>query len=133
MRSRGRSAFWRPSSIERSSARECRPETLRAPNVPPPVAAATSTAHNLQPAGRMIDDPGKRRRDGITPLDTFVAFASRRRLRGAARLRRFLRGHHEVALTRVRTSDRLLFDLDVESFLDEAILDHGYYEREVLN
>lgn len=44
-----------------------------------------------------------------------------------------LRGHHEVALTRVRTSDGLLFDLDVENVLDWAVLDHGYYEREVLD
>ncbi len=69
---------------------------------------------------------------GITPLDTVVAFASRRRLRGAARLRRILRGHHDVTLTRVRTVDGLLFDLDVENVLDYAVLDHGYYEREVL-
>jgi FkbM family methyltransferase len=71
-------------------------------------------------------------RRGITPLDAVVAFASKRRLRGAARLRRMLRGHHEVTLTRVRTSDGLLFDLDVENVLDYAVLDHGYYEREVL-
>jgi FkbM family methyltransferase len=44
-----------------------------------------------------------------------------------------LRGHHEVALTRVRTMDGLLFDLDVENVLDWAVLDHGYYEREVLD
>ena len=70
---------------------------------------------------------------GITPLDTVVAFASRRRLRGAARLRRILRGHHEVTLTRVRTVDGLLFDLDVENVMDYAVLDHGYYEREVID
>ncbi len=70
---------------------------------------------------------------GITALDTVVAFASRRRLRGAARLRRMLRGHHAVALTRVRTCDGLLFDLDVENVLDLAVLDHGYYEREVID
>jgi FkbM family methyltransferase len=70
---------------------------------------------------------------GITALDTVVAFASRRGLRGAARLRRLLRGHHTVALTRVRTRDGLLFDLDVENVLDQAVLDHGYYEREVLD
>lgn len=70
---------------------------------------------------------------GITALDAVVAFASRRRLRGAARLRRILRGHHTVALTRVRTCDGLLFDLDVENVLDLAVLDHGYYEREVLD
>ena len=56
---------------------------------------------------------------GITPLDTVVAFASRRRLRGAARLRRILRGHHEVTLTRVRTVDGLLFDLDVENVMED--------------
>jgi FkbM family methyltransferase len=71
-------------------------------------------------------------RAGITPLDAVVAFATRRRLRGAARLRRILRGHHEVTLTRVRTTHGLLFDLDVENVLDYAVLDHGYYEREVL-
>ena len=70
---------------------------------------------------------------GITALDAVVAFASRRRLRGAARLRRMLRGHHAVALTRIRTRDGLLFDLDVENVLDLAVLDHGYYEREVLD
>jgi len=70
---------------------------------------------------------------GITALDAVVAFASRRRLRGAARLRRMLRGHHAVALTRIRTCDGLLFDLDVENVLDLAVLDHGYYEREVLD
>ena len=69
----------------------------------------------------------------ITPLDAVVAFASRRKLRGAARLRRILRGHHDVSLTRVRTIDGLLFDLDVENVLDYAVLDHGYYEREVLD
>jgi FkbM family methyltransferase len=73
------------------------------------------------------------RTGGISALDAVVAFASRRRLRGAARLRRILRGHHEVALTRVRTSDGLLFDLDIENVLDWAVLDHGYYEREVLD
>lgn len=71
--------------------------------------------------------------NGITALDAVVAFASRRHLRGAARLRRLLRGHHEVALTRVHTTDGLLFDLDVENVLDWAVLDHGYYEREVLD
>jgi FkbM family methyltransferase len=74
-----------------------------------------------------------RDQSGITALDAVVAFASRRRLRGAARLRRILRGHHTVALTRVRTSDGLLFDLDIENVLDAAVLDHGYYEREVLD
>jgi len=73
------------------------------------------------------------RQGGVTPLDAIVAFASRHRLRGAARLRRLLRGHHEVALTRVRSIDGLLFDLDVENVLDWAVLDHGYYEREVLD
>jgi FkbM family methyltransferase len=43
-----------------------------------------------------------------------------------------LRGHHEVTLTRVATSDGLFFDLDVENTMDWAVLDHGYYEREVL-
>ena len=74
-----------------------------------------------------------RARNGISPLDALVAFASRRQLRGAARLRRILRGHHEVTLTRVATTDGLLFDLDVENVLDFAVLDHGYYEREVLD
>jgi FkbM family methyltransferase len=72
-------------------------------------------------------------RDGITPLDAVVAFASRRRLRGAARLRRLLRGHPGVTRTRVRTVDGLLLDIDVENVLDFAVLDHGYYEREVLD
>src|SRR5262245_11736349 len=79
-----------------------------------------------------VTEENRRPPPGITPLDTVVAFASRRRLRGVARLRRILRGHHEVTLTRVRTVDGLLFDLDVENVLDYAVLDHGYYEREVI-
>ena len=81
----------------------------------------------------MVEHNSRGDRDGITPLDTLVAFASRRRLRGAARLRSILRGHHDVALTRVRTADGLLVDLDIDNFLDWAVLDHGYYEREVLD
>jgi FkbM family methyltransferase len=81
----------------------------------------------------MSDEHTRRDQGGISLLDTVVTFASRRRLRGAARLRRILRGHHEVALTRVRTSDGLYFDLDVENAMDWAVLDHGYYEREVLD
>lgn len=81
----------------------------------------------------MPDRRPNRVQNGVTKLDALVAFATRRRLRGAARLRRLLRGHHEVSLTRVRTSDNLLFDLDVENVLDQAVLNHGYYEREVLD
>jgi FkbM family methyltransferase len=85
----------------------------------------------VQPVSNVTEE-NRRPPPGITPLDTVVAFASRRRLRGAARLRRILRGHHEVTLTRVRTVDGLLFDLDVENVMDYAVLDHGYYEREVI-
>jgi FkbM family methyltransferase len=81
----------------------------------------------------MRNDGAHRTQGGITPLDAVVAFATRRRLRGTARLRRLLRGHHEIGLTRVQTTDGLLFDLDVENFMDSAVLDHGYYEREVLD
>ena len=81
----------------------------------------------------MTERANRSARRGITPLDAVVAFASRHRLRGAARLRRMLRGHHDVTLTRVQTTDGLLFDIDVENVLDYAVLDHGYYEREVLD
>lgn len=72
-------------------------------------------------------------RPQITPLDTVVAFASRRGLRGAARLRRLLRGHHSVTLTRVQTTDGLLFDIDAENVMDFAVLKDGYFEREVID
>ena len=72
-------------------------------------------------------------RPQITALDTVVALASRRGLRGAARLRRLLRGHHNVTLTRVQTTDGLLLDIDAENVMDFAVLKDGYYEREVID
>jgi FkbM family methyltransferase len=55
-----------------------------------------------------------------------------RRFRGMGRLRSLIRGGYPVTLARVKTVDGLTMALDPESYMDNFIIQTGYYEREVL-
>lgn len=54
------------------------------------------------------------------------------RVRGMGRIRRLLRCGAPITLIRSTTSDGIELALDPEGYVDRAIIDSGYYEREIL-
>ncbi len=66
-------------------------------------------------------------------LDHALAFALRRKLPGAFRLVRAVRGKYPPGLVRVRTAQGLDWTVDPGSFIDAAVLRRGFYEGEILD
>lgn len=66
-------------------------------------------------------------------IDTVLNCLMRVRVRGAARLVRFVRGNNPVPLTRCRTRDGLTVLIDSTSYMDGQVLRSGYFEPEVMD
>ena len=66
-------------------------------------------------------------------IDALLNAGMRARLRGAVRLLRLVRGANPVPLTRTRTKHGLTIWIDPTSYMDQRVLDTGYFDEEVLD
>lgn len=65
-------------------------------------------------------------------LDRILVSLLRRRVKGTSRLLRLLKHNQPYFLLRAKTTHGLLFNLDPDDHLDRIVLQHGYYEGEIL-
>ena len=68
----------------------------------------------------------------VNVINSYLRFHARHNWRGLQSLLKLFRGGNLPPLIRTRTCDGLWLDIDPNNYMDQFILNEGYYEREVL-